>query len=277
MVWRQKLRTVGVYTVLMIWTLFVGIPIYWLAITAFKSGQDINGGATFLPWVDFQPTLNGFVRVFLSQSGLDREPFLNSIIVSLATATIATIIGSAGGYALARFPFKIGPLRNHHIAFAFLTQRMFPPAVLLIPFLLLYRTLNLLDTLHGLVLAYCAMNIPFVVWIMCDFFRSLPIEIEESAQIDGCNRLGVLFRIAIPLAAPGFVTAFLLVAITSWNEFLLALTFAFIDAVTVPLILSDTGTRSMAVIALSSLVPVIISGLALERYITRGLTFGAVK
>jgi multiple sugar transport system permease protein len=277
MVWQHKLRTVGVYAILITWTLCVGIPIYWLAITAFKTSQAINDPLAFVPWLHFQPSLGGFTRVFVAQDGLNREPFLNSMIVSILTATIATILGGAGGYALARFPFKIGPLRNDHIAFAFLFQRMFPPAVLLIPFLLLYRTLNLLDTLHGLVLAHCAMNIPFVVWIMRDFFRSLPVEVEESAQIDGCSRLGVLFRIAIPLAAPGFVTSFLLVAIASWNEFLLALTFAFTDAVTVPLILSDTGTRSLAVIALSSLIPVIVAGLALERYITRGLTFGAVK
>jgi len=277
MVWQQKVRRMGVYVILIGWSLFIGIPIYWLAITAFKQSRDFNGGPTFIPWVDFQPTLDSFYSVFVRQGELSRQPFLNSIIVSLVTATIATMIGSAGGYALARFPFHIGPFRNSHIAFAFLIQRMFPPAVLLIPFLLLYRTLNLLDTLHGLILAYCAFNIPFVVWIMCDFFRSLPIEIEESAQIDGCSRWGVLIRIAIPLAAPGFVTAFLLVAITSWNEYLFALTFAFTHAVTVPLILSDTGTRSMAVIALSSLVPVIVAGLALERYIRRGLTFGAVK
>ena len=276
MVWQRNLRMVGVYAILMIWSLFVGIPLYWLTITAFKQSQDLNG-ATFIPWVDFQPQFDAFYRVFVTQGELNREPFLNSIIVSLATAIIATLVGGAGGYALARFPFRIGSLGNGHIAFAFLIQRMFPPAVLLIPFLLLYRTLNLLDTLHGLILAYCAFNIPFAVWIMHDFFRSLPLEIEESALIDGCSRLGVLFRIAIPLAAPGFVTAFLLVAITAWNEFLFALTFAFTDAVTVPLVLSDTGTRSMAVIALTSLVPVIAAGLALERYITRGLTFGAVK
>jgi len=275
--WQRKLGNIGVYTILLLWTLFVGIPIYWLAITALKQSQDINSALAVIPWVHFQPSFDAFYRVFVTQGELNREPFLNSIVVSLLTATIATLIGSAGGYALARFPFQLGPWGNSHIAFAFLIQRMFPPAVFLIPFLLLYRTLNLLDTLHGLILAYCAFNIPFVVWIMRDFFRSLPIEIEESAQIDGCSRLGVLFRIAIPLAAPGFITSFLLVSLTSWNEFLLALTFGFTDAVTVPLVLSDTGSRSMAVIALSSLIPAIVAGLALERYITRGLTFGAVK
>ena len=96
-------------------------------------------------------------------------------------------------------------------------------------------------------------------------------------MIDGCNRVGVLWRIAIPLAAPGFVTAFVLVMITSWNEFLFALTFVFNKVETVPLLLSKTGTGSMSVISLASLVPCVVLGLALERYITRGLTFGTAK
>jgi multiple sugar transport system permease protein len=282
---RQRIaKRIIAYVVLVCWTLFVGIPIYWLFITAFKHPQDINEGATYLPWVDFQPGLHAFYDVFVNQGLINSRPFINSLIVALATATISTVVGGAGGYALARFPFRIGPLSSDRIAFGFLVQRMFPPAVLLIPFLLLYRSLNLLDTRQGLVLVYCAFSIPFVVWMMRDFFRSLPVEIEESALIDGCSRLGVLFRIAIPLSAPGFVSAFVLVMIGSWNEFLFALTFMFNKAVTVPLFLTlqtsiQSGTEywNMAVIALFSALPVVVAGLALERYITRGLTFGAVK
>jgi multiple sugar transport system permease protein len=278
------MKQIVAYAILVFWTLVVGIPIYWLVITAFKQAQDINSRATFIPWVDFTPSLQAFHDVFIEQGLVNSRPFLNSVFVALATATISTIVGGAGGYALARFPFRIGVFTNEPIAFAFLIQRMFPPAVLLIPFLLLYRTLSLLDTRTGLVLVYCAFSIPFVVWMMRDFFRSLPVEIEESAMIDGCSRVGVLFRIAIPLSAPGFVTAFVLVMIGSWNEFLFALTFMFNRAVTVPLFLTQQtsiqfGTEywNMALIAIFNVLPVVIAGLALERYITRGLTFGAVK
>ncbi len=271
------MHTVVVYTTLIAWTLVVGIPIYWLIITAIKHPQDISAGASFIPWVDFQPRLNSFASVFGGRGESNRWPLINSALVALSTAAISTVIGSAGGYALARFSFRIGPWGNDAIAFGFLIQRMFPPAILLIPFLLLYRTLNLLDTLPGLILAYCAFNIPFVVWIMRDFFRSLPVDIEESAMIDGCSHFGVLWRIAIPLSAPGFVTAFVLVMIASWNEFLFALTFTFIKAVTLPLILAGSGYGSLAALTLVSALPVVIMGLALERYIARGLTFGAVK
>jgi multiple sugar transport system permease protein len=281
---QRTLRTIAAYAILIFWTLVVGIPTYWLFITAFKRPEAINAGATYIPWVDFQPSLHAFHDVFVVQGLVNSRPFINSIVVALTTAAISSVIGGAGGYALARFPFRIGPLNNDRIAFGFLVQRMFPPAVLLIPFLLLYRTLHLLDTRKGLVLVYCAFSIPFVVWMMRDFFRSLPVEIEESALIDGCSRVGVLFRIAIPLSAPGFVSAFVLVMIGAWNEFLFALTFMFNKAVTVPLFLTlqtsiQSGTKywSMAVIALFSVLPVVIAGLALERYITRGLTFGAVK
>ena len=281
---QRRLKLLISYIILALWTLVVGIPTYWLFITAFKLPQDINAGATFIPWVDFTPGLHAFRDVFLEQGLVNSRPFINSIVVAISTSIISTIIGGAGGYALARFPFRVLGLTNERIAFGFLVQRMFPPAVLLIPFLLLYRTLSLLDTRAGLILVYCAFSIPFVVWMMRDFFRSLPVEIEESAMIDGCSRVGVLFRIAIPLAAPGFVTAFVLVMIGAWNEFLFALTFMFNKAVTVPLFLTlqtslQYGTQywNMAVIAIFSVLPVVIAGLALERYITRGLTFGAVK
>ncbi|MCY4408930.1 MAG: carbohydrate ABC transporter permease [Caldilineaceae bacterium] len=280
----RRLGRIVAYIILVTWTFVVGIPTYWLFITAFKRPDAINRGATYFPWVDFQPSLMAFYDVFVLQGLASSRPFVNSVVVALATATISTVIGGAGGYALARFPFRAGPLNNDRIAFGFLIQRMFPPAVLLIPFLILFRTLRLLDTREGLVLVYCAFSIPFVVWIMRDFFRSLPVEIEESALIDGCNRLGVLFRIAIPLSAPGFVTAFVLVMIGSWNEFLFALTFMFNKAVTLPLYLTlqtsiQAGTEywNMAVIAIFSILPVALAGLLLERYITRGLTFGAVK
>ena len=280
----RRLGRIVAYIILVAWTFVVGIPTYWLFITAFKRPEAINRGATYFPWVDFQPSLLAFYDVFVLQGLASSRPFVNSVVVALATATISTVIGGAGGYALARFPFRVGPLNNDRIAFGFLIQRMFPPAVLLIPFLILFRTLRLLDTREGLVLVYCAFSIPFVVWIMRDFFRSLPVEIEESALIDGCNRLGVLFRIAIPLSAPGFVTAFVLVMIGSWNEFLFALTFMFNKAVTLPLYLTlqtsiQAGTEywNRAVIAIFSILPVAAAGLLLERYITRGLTFGAVK
>ena len=284
MVQSRRIKAIASYTVLIIWTLIIGVPIYWLVITAFKDSQALFAKTTYIPWVDFQPTLHAFEDVFITQGLLSSKPLINSVLVSLITAGASTVIGGAAGYALARFRFRVGPLTNESISIGFLAQRMFPPAVLLIPFLIMYKTLHLLDTRIGLILVYCAFSVPFVVWVMRDFFAGLPIDIEESALIDGCGRVGVLFRIAIPLAAPGFVSAFVLTMIGAWNEFLLALAFMFNRTVTIPLFLTyqisiTEGTEywNMAVIALFAVLPVVIAGLSLERYITRGLTYGAVK
>jgi multiple sugar transport system permease protein len=148
----------------------------------------------------------------------------------------------------------------------------------------MFRQLQLLDTLTALIIVYASGAVPFVVWIMRDFFESLPVEIEESAMIDGASRLVVIFRIAMPLAAPGLVAVFVLCLIGAWNEYLVALTLGFRDAITIPLFMGMQVTQTgytewwnMSAIALVSVIPVIIAGMTLEKYITGGLTFGALK
>jgi multiple sugar transport system permease protein len=281
---RQRLSDGLVYAVLAVWSLIIFFPLYWLVITAFKGPLSTNSGATFIPWVDFTPELRGWDYLFGDNRDVVMKPFLNSVVVSLSSALGALVIGSMAGYALARFPFRFGPISNDAIALTFMGVRMFPAAVLVIPLLIMYRELGLLDTRIGLIIAYWSFGIPFVVWMMRDFFRSLPVEIEESALIDGCTRLGVLRDIAFPLARPGLIAVFILLMIDAWNEYTLAVTFAFTDAVTIPLFLQQQndlqlGTQwwNMSAIALVSLLPIVASGLVLERYITRGLTFGAIK
>jgi multiple sugar transport system permease protein len=276
---RRSLKAITSYAILVVWALVVGLPMYWLVISAFKTSNALFQEATFIPWVDFQPTLVGFRRLFISGGLLTSRPMINSLIVSLATASLSTLIGSAAGYALARFRFQIGLLNNSRIALAFLAQRMMPTVVLLVPFLMMYKVLDLLDTLVGLIVAYVALNVPLAVWIVRDFFAGIPPEIEECALIDGCGRIGVLIHVAIPLGAPGFITAFVLTMIAAWNEFPLALALMFNKAVTMPWFLATHGRGfgSMAIIALVSTLPVALVGLSLERYITQGLTSGGVK
>jgi multiple sugar transport system permease protein len=282
---RQRIiKNVAVYTVLIWWTLMLAFPIYWLVITAFKGPDAINSGATYIPYVDFQPSFYSWDYIFVSQRDKVIRPFTNSIVVSLGAAALAVLVGSMAGYGLARYRYRVGPLGNDGIALGFLSQRMFPAAVLIIPFILMYRDLALLDTRQGLLIAYTAFGIPFVVWVMRDFFLGLPVEIEESALLDGCSRFGVLWRIALPLAAPGLVAVFVLTMIGAWNEYLFALVLSFSEAITIPLflqiqtsVLRGTEWWNMAAIALLAVIPVVVAGFALERYITRGLTFGAVK
>lgn len=283
---RGRRMQVGVYAVLLAWTLWLAFPLYWLVIAAFKTPLAQSQRATYLPFVDFQPTIAAWHNVFGQTGGLDpRTPFANSVAIACGAGIVSLAIGSMAGYALARFQYRVGAINNDRISTFLVSQRMFPVAVLAVPFLILYRELNLLDTQVGMIIAEIGFGTPFVAWLVRDFFAGLPKEIEESALIDGCNRLQVLRHIAFPLGAPGLVAAFILVFIGAWNNYFLALVLTFSNAVTVPLFIQTqaqyvtgvTPWANIAVITLVSVLPPVLAGLLLQRYLTHGLTFGAVK
>jgi multiple sugar transport system permease protein len=278
---RQKMMLTLSYVVLGIWSFVLLVPMYWVVITSFKHQIDMSIKATYVPFVDFQPGLHAWRYLFVERLGWFMTPFMNSVIVSFLSSGIAVIIGSMAGYALARFDYRG---RNNSIILGFMSQRMFPGALFILAFLVLFRDLGLLDTKTALIIVYSSGSIPFVVWVMRDFFEGLPVEVEESALIDGASRLGVISRIALPLAMPGLVAVFVLCLISAWNEYLVAVTLTFRDAVTMPLFMqmqvSVTGYTewwNMCAISLVSVIPVIVAGMALEKYITSGLTFGALK
>jgi len=278
---RKRLTSTLAYTVLLLWSLVLFFPIYWVVIASFKSQIDFAVKSRYLPWVDFQPTLQAWRYLFVERLPWFMGPFTNSLIIAFVSSTIALIIGAMAGYALARFKFGG---HSDSIVLGFMSQRMFPGALFILAFLVMFRELQLLDTRTALIIVYASGAVPFVVWVMRDFFESLPVEIEESAMIDGASRLLIIFRIAMPLAAPGLVAVFVLCLIGAWNEYLVALTLTFRQSITIPLFMgmqiSMTGYTewwNMSAIALVSVLPVIVAGMALERYITGGLTFGALK
>lgn len=278
---QKRFTAVVSYGILIFWSLILFFPIYWVVITSFKSPVDMSVKATYIPFVDFDPGLHAWRYLFVERLGWFMQPFMNSVVVAFVSSTAALLIGSTAGYALARFDFGG---HNNSIVLGFMSQRMFPGALFILAFLVMFRELRLLDTRVALIIVYASGAIPFVVWIMRDFFESLPVEIEESAMIDGANRLGVIFRIAMPLAAPGLVAVFVLSLIAAWNEYLVALTLTFREAITIPLFMqmqvSQTGYTewwNMSAISLVSVIPVVIAGMALEKYISSGLTFGALK
>lgn len=278
---QKRLTQIVSYVILITWSLILFVPMYWVIITSFKRAVDMAAGATYLPWVDFQPSLGAWEYLFVERLSWFMQPFMNSVIVAFVSSTVALIIGSMAGYALARFDFGG---RNNTIVLGFMSQRIFPGALFILAFLVMFRELRLLDTRLALIIVYASGSIPFIVWVMRDFFEGLPVEIEESAMIDGASRLVVMFRIAMPLAAPGLVAVFVLSLIGAWNEYLVAVTLTFREAITIPLFMqmqvSQTGYTewwNMSAIALVSVIPMIIAGMALERYITSGLTFGALK
>jgi multiple sugar transport system permease protein len=260
-------KTVCVYGILLGWSLWIGYPLYWLLITPFKPSSRVGN----LPFIDFQPTASSFVSTFRPAADA-RLALTNSIVVSVSAACIALVLGAMAGYGLARFRYRIGRISNDQLSFFFLAQRLFPIAVLSVPYLILFRTLNLLDTPLALVLGEIGFGTPFVAWLMRDFFVALPRDVEDSAMIDGCSRLQVLWHIVFPLSTPGLVAAFTLIFLGAWNDYVLALVVTFSQSVTLPLYLQ---AHPNATVALVSVLPPALIGLALQRYLTRGLSFGA--
>ncbi len=174
-------------------------------------------------------------------------------------------------------------LGNSDIAFWLISQRMLPPVAVVIPIYVLFQRLSMLDTRSALIITYLAVNLPIVVWLMRDYFQTIPLELEECAQIDGASRFRIFWSIVLPLAVPGLVATFLFVLVFAWNEYLLALFLSGANSQTLPLtIAAQNATRGpqwwyMSVLILIMIAPVILIAILLERYIARGLLVGAVK
>jgi multiple sugar transport system permease protein len=287
----HPLQKTVVYAILIAWAFVCLFPIYWTVSTAFKEANDIYDG-DLIPWIQFEPNWKGWESLGLSPDTITRPSSArnlfvkhasNTVTISLSAAALATVIGSLAAYGIARFSYRFGPWRNNDISFWFLSQLILPPVAIALPILVLYRELDLLDTRVGLILVYTIMNLPIVIWIMRDQFNSVPVELEQAALVDGASIWQAFLRIVVPIAAPGFVAAFILALVFSWNEYFFAVVLAGADAPTLPLLLagqtSSQGTRwwSIAALATAAITPLIVIGLIMEKHIVRGLTAGAVK
>jgi multiple sugar transport system permease protein len=217
--------------------------------------------------------------------------FLAAVVVALVAGSLdvpwpAAVAGATGLFLLGRasagrrIPVALG---NDDIAFWMISQRILPPVAVVIPVYVLFQRLHLLDTRTALVATYVATNLPLVVWLMRDYFRSLPVELEECAAVDGASRYRIFWSIVLPSSLPGLVATFLFALVFAWNEYLFALFLTSARAQTLPLtIAAQNATRGpqwwyMSVLILIMIVPVIAMAIVLERYIARGLLVGAVK
>ncbi|MGE5583673.1 MAG: carbohydrate ABC transporter permease [Bacillota bacterium] len=248
-------------------------PFFWMLLVSLKTRV-----LTYDPSVwFFKPTLENYIAVFKQRHLLFYAR--NSLIVVISTTIISLIIGSMAAYGFARFNFS----RKEDWAFWILSLRMLPPMATVIPFFILARLTNLLDTHLILILAYLTFNIPFTVWMMRGFFEEIPKQIEESALVDGCSHWQVLIKILLPLSLPGLTATAIFCIINSWNEFAFALFLTGINARTLPttvtFFLSITGViwGEMAAVGVLTALPVLIFAMLVQRYMIRGLTFGAVK
>ncbi len=254
--------------------LFIVFPFYWMVSSSFKDQQEIlSPNPEFL----FQPTLANY-RAALTKFDVVAS-LENSLIVALTTTAISLVLGAPAAYALARFEFK----GKRDLWFWFITNRMVSPIVLALPFFLLARSLRLLDTPLVLILIYLTFNIPIVVWICSDQFRSIPKELDEAAMLEGYGPFRIFLRIALPLAAPGLAVSAIFSFIFSWNELLYALVLTREHARTAPVVatsfMSGYELPWGQIMATGTMIvlPVLIFSLIVSRHLVQGLTMGAVK
>ena len=359
------------YLILLFWSAFVLFPIYWVVITSFKDAKLVNEGPYYIPFVDFQPSLDGWIFTFAAPTDpfcdvasfgrhlwlsvhnavttllspvftiAPMEPhickiglaFTNSVVVSIGSTLLCVSIGSMAAYALARIQYKPkfgnivmfvmlalaaiavtayfkvhwavvgsvtlalffllaralgrhfkGTLGNGDILFWIISQRILPPVVVVIPVYMMFQAVGMLDTQMALILVYAVANLPIVVWLMHDFFVNLPIELEESAQLDGATKFAIFWDIVLPLTRPGLAATTLLTLILNWNEYLFAIFLSTAHAQTMPIMIAskNSGERGilwweMCAIIVVMIVPVIIMAIILQRFIAKGVLLGAVK
>jgi multiple sugar transport system permease protein len=263
----------GVLGVLLVMVLF---PFYWMTITSLKSEDQMRSLVSM-----FWPS----PVVFENYDQLLRKTdftkwFANSAIVAVSSTLLATAVGTIGAYALARLRFR----GRAFMSSATLITYLVPPSILFIPLYAQIRALGLSDSLAGLIAAYPSFTVPFVTWLLMGYFESIPVELEESAMIDGATRFGAFRRIILPLAAPGVLAAALYAFTQAWNEFLYALVFITdVKQRTLPVGLSGFitgdvyGWGYLMAGAVLTTVPVIVVYIYLQKYMVEGLTAGSVK
>jgi len=263
------------YAFLIIGTTAILAPIAWMILQSLKGPLDI---IAFPPRFVFAPTLANFGAV-LADGGF-RHAMLDSIIVGVGAVAIGMAIGIPFAYALSRSEIK----GRFELAEFILSTKMLPAIVVVVPLLQVYKSLHLLDSYPGLIIAHVLVVLALIVWVMRSFFDALPIELEEAAYVDGASLFRTMLQIVLPSAAPGLVTVAALSLILSWNELFFSMTLTSLNVRTLPVFMGtqyvgflavDWGKLSAA--GLLATLPVVILVMALQKYLVRGLTMGAVK
>jgi multiple sugar transport system permease protein len=267
-----------IYFVAILAVVWVILPFFWAIINSFKTLEATFLAGAIIPFLNFQPTLDSWKEVLGDPQAINT--LISSAIVSLGTTLFVMILGVPAAYSLARFEF---PMQSKDIALWFLSQRVMPPVVVLVPFYILMVQLRLIDTWLGLILAYSTFNLAFCVVIMRDIFRDVSKEVEEAAKIEGANLWQIFWMIALPLSLDGLIVTAIIVFAFSWNEALFASALTSQQAATLPaFILASRSTRGVnfniaAVNTILAISPPVIMSFFVQRYLARGLSFGAVK
>jgi multiple sugar transport system permease protein len=254
-------------------TVFFLFPVYWLFAVSLKTPAEIFASPPV--WVPADLQFGNFAVLF--KDG-DAYTVLNSLIVATISTVIAMFFGTIAGYSLARY--RTG---GEHLAIWFISQRMIPPIAIVFPVFLLFAMLGWVDTYHGLILLYVAFNLPYVVWMMRGYFEDVPIELEESALIDGCTRWQALTKVVLPVARNGIFATAVFTFIFAWNDYIFALVLTRTEIMTFTVqVTAYFGAQSTIWAKISAMsvlgtLPIFLAVATMQRYLVRGISLGAVK
>ena len=276
--WQRWLIRLGVFISMVI----LVVPGAWVVLTAFR--QNIEILARPAVWIPQELTLKNFEGIFgllSTQQGLPvAQYFVNSLVISITSTAVAIAVGMMGGYAFARYRFK----GKGALFLGFMLSRTVPGVALSLPLFIIWARLGLIDTSWGLILVYLAVNIPFTIWLTDGFFRQIPVDLGEAAQIDGCTPWQAFWKVEFPLARAGLASAGIFAFLTSWNEYALASQLTRTTASkTMPVGLMDFTAQftvdwaGMSAMAVLIIIPALVLTFLVQKHLIAGLTFGGVK
>jgi len=272
-----------IYLLMLVLAIYILAPLVWIVMMSFKGRADV---VSVPPKFLFTPTLENYEALFGvgEKAGLVTAEkffsyFKNSLILSMGSVLLSLVLGLPAAYAIARLRFKA----KESLAFTYLSFRFLPEITIILPLYVIYQKLQLYNTYIGLILVYQLISLPLLIWMMRSYFEEIPIAIEQAARTDGYSWFGAFFKLILPLAAPGAAATLVLAFIFCWNNFILGLMLggSRTQPVTVGL-LSFMGTNEvqwwlMAAATVITVLPELIMAMLVQKYMIRGLTFGAVK
>jgi len=249
----------------------VMFPFLWMLASSMKTQVDI---VAWPPRLLFSPTLQNYERVFREQNFL--KYFINSAVIGISAVAMSLIMGLPAAYSIARF-------QQRRLSIFILIARLMPGISFLMPWYIIFSRLNLMDSYVALILSHMLITLPIIVWIMASYFETIPIEMEESAMVDGATRQHAFLAIVLPIAGPGIVTSVTLSFIFSWNNFMFSQVLSMEKTRTLPIAIynfvsyAEVDWGAVMAAAVAIMAPAIILTMIFQKYVVKGLTMGAVK
>lgn len=284
---KKRTTRVASLLVMMFLLLVFMFPVYWMLATSVKTKSEIFAWPpNIIPQTFTMENYKGVIlgqantSVVLGEGGYFKY-LKNSVIAAGVSSMLCLTMGSFGAYGLVRL--TMSQRAKKKMSFWIISTRMMPPIAAAVPFYMMFRNLHMLNTLGAIIIAYTAMNLPFVIWTLQGFFREIPSELYEAAKLDGCGPVASFLRVIVPLSLPGLFSALIFSLIFAWNEFLFALILTGEETKTMPVVAASMWSAiasrwgEIATVGIVTILPVFILTLMTQKYFVKGMTFGAIK